>query len=923
MVGREPERQLLGALVEAARGGSAGTLVVRGEPGVGKSALLDELVAGCDDATVLRTQGLEAAAPLAFAALHRLLRPVTRLRSGLPEPQARALRVAFGEEEGDSVEPFLVGVATLAILTAAAEENPVLCVLDDAHWLDAATAEALLFCAHRLGADRVALVFAARDGAWGTFDPQGLGELVVTGLDPDASRILLQARLGAAAGAEVLERIVAETRGNPLALLELPAELTRDQLSGVDPLPSQLHLTSRVEQLFLDRSRRLPPTVQTMLLLAAADDSGEPDVVRRAAAALGLVDVDLQAALDSGLLVDSATSLSLRHPLVRSAIYQAATGTRRRQVHRALAEALSDHGDPDREAWHRASAAEGPDPEVVGALELAGTRAQRRGGHAAALAAYERAAELCDDPAKRAELTFAAARSAWACGRAGQAQALLSKAREATNDPLLLADVARLRGHIDVNLGSASEAHRIFVEAAQAVAPLDPARALDIGVAAGVMRTFGADSGTPLPVTDALVVPVAGDPPRTLCLRHLLVAMTQVAEGDWSAATAALDRALELGERVDDRDVLWNLANAALQLGADRAQQRFYGYALSRAREAGAVTAVIYCLQRLCFGQYLNGDLVAVRNSAQEAISLGQGIGQPAMTAPPIAWLAVLAALQDRDEYDHHLARLEELVATYPLGILTDPVHDLTRWAKGLRAAGSGDSVGALHHLAQVPVAGPRPDVRCGAHRGGGARRGHGGSRWLDRRAGTFRRRDRQAMGARHRGLRPRADSGPGRGRPALPRVACTPCGRRSAARRGAGPARLRGVATPQPAAGRRPAAPAAGRRNLPGPARRGPGRPGQPGASRLRGDRPQARPLDPGQAHPDGAADRTAGELRPVQQGRRGSVLDLSQDGRLPPAQHLRQGRGHLPRRTRPARPRIVPGPRPGCMLRSHHLVI
>ena len=169
-------------------------------------------------------------------------------------------------------------------------------------------------------------------------------------------------------------------------------------------------------------------------------------------------------------------------------------------MHRALAEALSGHGDPDREAWHRASAAEGPDPEVVAALELAGARAQRRGGHVAALAAYERAAALCDDPAKRTELTFAAARSAWACGRAGQAQALLSKAREATNDPLLLADVARLQGHIEVNLGSASKAHRLFVEAAQAVYPIDPARALDIGVAAAVMRTFGADSGTPLPV---------------------------------------------------------------------------------------------------------------------------------------------------------------------------------------------------------------------------------------------------------------------------------------------------------------------------------------------------------------------------------------------------------------------------------------
>jgi DNA-binding CsgD family transcriptional regulator/tetratricopeptide (TPR) repeat protein len=706
LVGRDPEWQLLGALVEGTREGSAGTLVIRGEPGVGKSALLDELVASAGGATVLRTQGLEAEAPLAFAALHRLLRPLARLRGGLPEPQARALRVAFGEAEGAAVEPFLVGVATLSILTAAAEESPVLCVVDDAHWLDAATAGALLFCAHRLGADRVALVFAARDGAWGTFDPQGLPELVLAGLDPDASRSLLRARLGAATGAEILERIVAETGGNPLALLELPAELTPDQLSGAAPLPAQLHLTSRVEHLFLDRSRRLPPTVQTMVLLAAADDSGEPDLVRRAAAALGLADADLQAAVDSGLLVESATSLWLRHPLVRSAVYQAATGAQRRAVHRALAEALSGHGDPDREAWHRASAAEGPDPAVVDALERAGTRAQRRGGHAAALAAYERAAALCDDPAKRTQLTFAAARSAWACGRAGQAQALLSKAREATTDPLLLADVARLRGHIEVNLGSAAEAHRIFVTAAQAVHPIDPARALDIGVAAAVMRTFGADSGTPLPVTDALVAAAAGDPPRTQCLRHLLAAMTQVAEGAWSAATAALDRALALGEQVDDRDVLWNLGNAALQLGADRAQQHFYGYALSRAREAGAVTAVVYCLQRLCFGQYLAGDLVAVRNSAEEAIALGRSIGQPAMTAPPIAWLALLAALQDRDDHDHHLARVEELVAAHPLGILTDPVHDLTRWAKGLRAAGSGDSAGALHHLARfrLPV---------------------------------------------------------------------------------------------------------------------------------------------------------------------------------------------------------------------------
>ena len=258
--------------------------------------------------------------------------------------------------------------------------------------------------------------------------------------------------------------------------------------------------------------------MQTVLLLAAADDTGDVEVVRRAAAALDLADADVQAAADSGLLVLDTTSLSLRHPLVRSALYQAATAARTREVHGALATALSGHGDPDREVWHRAAAAAGPDPEVVAALEQAGTRAQRRGGNAAALAAYERAATLCDDPEQRTGLIVAAARSAWACGRASHAQALLAKAREAALDPALLADVARLRGHIEVNLGSASEAHRIFVEAAQAVHPTDPARALDLAVAAAVMCTFGADSGTPLPASDALSLPQADDAPRTSCL---------------------------------------------------------------------------------------------------------------------------------------------------------------------------------------------------------------------------------------------------------------------------------------------------------------------------------------------------------------------------------------------------------------------
>ena len=261
---------------------------MRGEPGVGKSALLEDLVSDAGDALVLRTQGLEVETPLAFAALHRLLLPVMRLRDDLPVPQARALRVAFGEEDGPAVEPFLVAIATLSLLTAAAEESTVLCVVEDAHWLDPATADALLFCARRLGADRVLLLFSARDSATTPFRPDGIDELVLAGLAPDEARALLGQRTGTAPAPEVTERLIAETGGNPLALLELPAELSADQLDGTAPLPTQLHLSTRVEQAFLDRSRLLPTPVQSLLLLAAADDTGELTVVRDAASTLGL-----------------------------------------------------------------------------------------------------------------------------------------------------------------------------------------------------------------------------------------------------------------------------------------------------------------------------------------------------------------------------------------------------------------------------------------------------------------------------------------------------------------------------------------------------------------------------------------------------------------------------------------------------------
>jgi AAA ATPase domain len=426
--GRDVERARLAALVASARAGRAAVLVVLGDPDAGKSALLDDLIASAEAdqeraaVRVLTTTGVASEAPLPFAALHRLLRPALAW-DRLPPPQARALRVAFGHEDGGGaqVEPFLVGMATLSVLTEAADDRPVLCVVDDAHWLDLASANALLFAARQLQADRVAMVFAARHGDAGAegFRPDSLPVLHLAGLEPTAARRLLAQRGGQLPSDEVADRLLAETGGNPLALLELPTELRADQLSGIVPLPSRLALTARVERAFLDR-RRASPEVQALLLVAAADDTGRASVVHEAAMSFGLDSTAWDEAERSGLLTVVDDHVNVRHPLVRSAVYQSATSLERRRAHAALAQALGD--DPDRQTWHRALATSGPDPAVADALSGVAERAERRGAYKAAADAFDRAAVLTAADADRATRLFAAARNAWSAGDAARAR---------------------------------------------------------------------------------------------------------------------------------------------------------------------------------------------------------------------------------------------------------------------------------------------------------------------------------------------------------------------------------------------------------------------------------------------------------------------------------------------------------------------
>jgi DNA-binding CsgD family transcriptional regulator/tetratricopeptide (TPR) repeat protein len=470
--GRRQQCSTLDGLLADVRAGRSRVLVVRGEPGIGKTALLGYAAQTAPDFQLARAEGVESEMELPFAALHQLCGRMLDRLDQLPGPQRDALGVAFGLRSGDAPDRFLVGLAILGLLSEVATGQPLLCLVDDAQWLDQASAQVLAFVGRRLDAESVALLFGTRDLGPGG-DLAGLPELVLAGLADADARALLASVFPGRVDERVRDRIIAESGGNPLALLELPHGMTAAELAGGFGVAGSLPLAGRIEQSFLRRIAPLPEMTRRLLLLAAAEPTGEPALLWRAARGLGISAEEAAAPAEADGLVTVGAQVTFRHPLVRSAIYQAAAAADRRRAHRAIAEATDPGTDPDRRAWHRAQATAGPDEGIAAELERSASRAQARGGLAAAAAFLERAATLTVEPARRAERALAAAEAKYQAGAFNAALGLLATAEAGPLDKLQRARADLMRGQIVFASSHGSDAPPLLLKAARQFEPLD------------------------------------------------------------------------------------------------------------------------------------------------------------------------------------------------------------------------------------------------------------------------------------------------------------------------------------------------------------------------------------------------------------------------------------------------------------------
>jgi DNA-binding CsgD family transcriptional regulator len=651
LVGRESERAMIRELIERARAGTAGTMVLSGDAGIGKTALLEHAIEQADGMTVVRALGVETEAELEFSALHELCRPLLGVLPEIPERQAEALRGALGLDPVQVSDRFTIGAATLSLLAAAAEQQPLLVAVDDAQWLDRSSADALVFAARRLEADRSCLLFACRTGEERTFAMPGAHSLELSGLPQDAAAQLLGSEPVAPSVAEMLVRA---TEGNPLALIEISRLLSAAQLAGQEPLPDPVPAGTTIERTLMKRVEALPEETQKALLLASTSASLSVDTVGLALSCVGLDLAALEPAEDAGLLLVADGRLTFRHPLVRSALYHGAAPSERRAAHRAFADALVGAERPEERAWHVATAALGPDEEVAAALERAARDAIRRSGYAGAARALERAAALSPDDDARLRRLTEAAEAAWEAGRTDHALALLQQPLERCHEPRLRSRILHLRYQIERLSGSVLEALEQLSAAAELVAELDPQQSVAILVDASEAAIYGAELEAGLSAAERAreLAPSDGgaeDILADLVLGESLLYAGRVEEGDdrIARATDALERhrTLRSSPRMLTRlalDLTTAERNAEARVAATRA--------VSLARGQGAVGALSYALDAMAWTDVHTGRWHEAYAAAAEGSGLARETGQANTLVYTLCELAWIEAGRGQEE---------------------------------------------------------------------------------------------------------------------------------------------------------------------------------------------------------------------------------------------------------------------------------
>ena len=631
LLGRRRECAELDQLVASVRAGASRALVLRGDAGVGKSALLEYLAQHSPGCAVARAAGVESEMELAYAGLQQLCAPFLDRLERLPGPQRDALGTAFGLRDGDAPDRFLVGLAVLSLLSDVAEDRPLVCIVDDSQWLDTASAQGLAFVARRLGAESVGLVLAVREPS-GERHFEALPELAVGGLDDRDAHELLATVVAGPIDERVRDRLVAETRGNPLALLELPRGWTPADLAGGFWLSEGRALSGRIEQSFRERLAPLPPSTRLLLLIAAAEPLGDPVLVWRAAAELG-VGPDAAAPAEAAGLIDFGAQVHFDHPLVRSAVKRAAALPERQRVHRALAEATDADIDPDRRAWHRAHATTGLDEDVAAELERSASRARARGGLAAEAAFHERSVELTPDPRRRAQRALQAGKSKHQAGADDAALRLLAVAKAGPLDELEQARAQLLHAQITFAMTRGRDAPPLLLEAAKRIEPLDSRLARETyleAFAAALSADRLVRGGGPREV--AMAVLAADWEPSTRACDLLLDGLSVLTCQGYVAGVPALKVALSAfrHERLSEDDELrwlWLACRVARALADDGAWDELSARHLELARRTGAFSALPVALTDRVLVELFYGRIGVAMSLAAESDAVVEATG--------------------------------------------------------------------------------------------------------------------------------------------------------------------------------------------------------------------------------------------------------------------------------------------------------